>query len=146
MSSVIVQLAKDFLTWVKAQSLSQEFDTKRAYRTVFALEEQKQRYLIVVYPGGETVTPYTRRKHTEDEYSIDVVVQRKISPRGEDYLDELDGCMDFVQEVRDVVINATISDMSHVRTEVDEEFHQDQLDLNNLFYSIQTFTFKTIRG
>jgi hypothetical protein len=139
-------------TWVAAPPTPPEeeggdptpaFTAQRHYRPRFDLKDMAALHVSVV-PKGVTVDRLDRTRNQED-YQIDVAVQKKFE-RGD--AAELDPLMGLVQEVRDFFRLRRLAeypDALWVRTENVPVYAVEHLDELRQFTSVLTLTFRVVR-
>ena len=141
--AVITDIAEAVKDELNGASLSQEFTAERCYQPAFELAEMKTLHVTVV-PKGMTVEPASRSL-IQDDYQIDVAVQKKLNAADNAELDEL---MGLVEEIGDFFRRRrldAVPDAVCVKIENVPIYAPEHISELRGFTSILTLTFRVLR-
>ena len=143
--AVITDIAEAVKDELNGASLSQEFTAERCYQPAFELADMKTLHVTVV-PKGVTVEPASRGL-IQDDYQIDVAVQKKLSAATADNA-ELDELMGLVEEIGDFFRRRrleAVPDAVCVKIENVPIYAPEHISELRGFTSILTLTFRVLR-
>jgi hypothetical protein len=126
-----------------AGTFAQAFTASRHYRPQFDLAELKTLRVSVV-PKGIAVTGLMRNANQHD-VSIDVAVQKKVSP---DDAAELDGLMTLVEQIADFFRLRrlwALPEALWTQTQNVPVYSPEHLETKQVFTSVLTFTYRVVR-
>jgi hypothetical protein len=141
--ATITDIADAVVAELNSQTFSQPFTAVRYYRPVFDLGEMQTLHVSVV-PKGVVIERADRSRNQED-YAIDVAVQKKFQS-GDNA--ELDALMTLVQEIADFFRMrrlASYPDAIWVRTDNVPVYAPEHLEEFRQFTSVLTLTFRVVR-
>ena len=143
---VLVDIAKAVVAELNdpgQPDFGQAFEAKRYYQPVFDLGEMQDLHVSVV-PKGLAVSKAARAA-TQNDYQVDVAVQKKLAGAG---LDEVDALMGLVEQIADFFRLRRLkecADAVWVGTENEPVFSQEHMDQLRQFTSVLTLTFRVMR-
>ena len=141
--SVLVDIAKAVAAELNdpgQPGFCESFEAKRYYQPVFDLGEMQDLHVSVV-PKGQAVSKAARAA-TQNDYQVDVAVQKKLSAGG---LDEADALMELVEQIGGFFRLRRLKeypDAVWVATENEPVFSQEHMDQLRQFTSVLTLTFR----
>ncbi|MCL2645434.1 MAG: hypothetical protein FWD61_00345 [Phycisphaerales bacterium] len=145
MPSLVICIADAVVAAIKAEPL--KLDAVRAYRPEFELPELKTLRVSVV-PRGIEITSSGRNANQHD-VSIDVAVQKKVDAGDQE---ELDGLMTVVEKIADCLRLRRLEFSGGsggaavwVKTENAPIYSPEHLESKQVFTSVLTLTFRTVR-
>lgn len=148
MAAKIIEIAKAVEAQLNAApktgdpAFSQDFTAEFSYQPTFDLVDLKTLKVTVV-PKGFTTTAATRAA-SQDDYEIDVAVQKKFSEMPADG----DALMALVQEIADYLRGkrlAGCSDAAWLGCKNDPVFVPEHIEQFRQFTSVLTLTYRAVR-
>jgi hypothetical protein len=141
--AVVTDIADAVVAELNGHTFSQPLTAARYYRPLFDLKDMAALHVSVV-PKGVSVERLDRSRHQE-EYQVDVAVQKKVEALDNATLDALAGLVEeirlFLQDRRLTSYPAAV----WLRTENVPIYAPEHLDELRQFTSVLTLTFRVVR-
>lgn len=141
--AVITDIADAVVTELNGHTFSQAFTAVRHYRPLFNLADMQSLHVTVV-PKAVSVERLDRTSHQED-YQVDVAVQKKVDAVDNTTLDPLTA---LVQEVADFLRGRRLAGLPAAICVADRNepiYAPEHLDDLRQFTSVLTFTYRVVR-
>lgn len=141
--STHIAIADAIVTELQAASLSQAATIQRRYLPEYSLRDLADTCVTVV-PTEATITAAGRTANYHD-FSVDVAVQRRVEAGDIEALDDL---MQLTEEISDALRLKRLAgypNAAWLRSEVKATFAQEHLNEHQVFTSVLTVTFRTLR-
>jgi hypothetical protein len=141
--ATVTDIADAVAAELNGHTFSQPFEAKRYYRPLFDLAAMSALHVSVV-PKGVSAERMDRSRHQE-EYQVDVAVQKKVEALDNATLDLLAGLVEeiglFLRDRRLAACPAAV----WLRTENVPIYAPEHLDELRQFTSVLTLTFRVVR-
>lgn len=141
--AVILDIADAVVAELNGHTFSQALTARRFYRPLFDLKDMAALHVSVV-PKGVTIERADRSRNQED-YQVDVAVQKKFSTGD---AAELDPLMALVQEIADFFRLrrlAAYPGATWLKTENAPVYAPEHIDEYRQFTSVLTLAFRVVR-
>jgi len=140
MNALLIELADAMVAQLNDHNFSEELVARRLYLPLFERTAMQDLHVTVVPKAEESVLH--SRSQTRDDLKIDVAVQQAVDAND---LDRIDALMELTGEIKAFLRFRSMAGVSWVGIEHEPIYSVDHLTSQQLFTSVLTLTYRTIR-
>lgn len=140
MNALLIEVADAMVAQLNDHDFSEEFVAQRLYLPLFERTAMQELHVTVVPKAEESVL--RSRSQTRDDLKIDVAVQQAVDASD---IDKIDALMELTGEIKAFLRFRPMAGVSWVGIEHEPIYSVDHLTSQQLFTSVLTLTYRTIR-